>query len=342
LEGHPSISGPSQYPKPPLPTTVPRGKFRGFRAFHCSFAGRGTLIHPLSVAAFVRVLVANRSDPASVNIRDRLLEMGEWELTGMRFRDAAVWGRSEAILVEIQGPAVTDERLDADLRATNLPFMDVWFLSKHRAESGHPSLTVHPIGNHGEARFGGGPQVLSPAASRDMGALLRRLKHHAAASNLPHSVTYESTHHGPRMTIPSLFVEIGSDETWYNDKAGGTVMARAISEVLAGEGKSQGPVLVGVGGGHYVPRHTDVALAGEADFGHFLPSHFVDASQESPEMLERCVEATPGCSGVYIHRKGLKGAQRQRVESWVKALGLETFSRPAGEAGEGRTGANGE
>ncbi|HLF16567.1 MAG TPA: D-aminoacyl-tRNA deacylase, partial [Candidatus Thermoplasmatota archaeon] len=125
----------------------------------------------------MRVLVCSRSDPASVNIRDRLLEGGEWELTGERFRRAVVWGRSEAILVEIEGPSVTDEALDADLRGTGLPIRDVWFLSRHRAESGQPSLTVHPIGNHRPvADLGGRPATLPPSSPRDMGSLLRRLK----------------------------------------------------------------------------------------------------------------------------------------------------------------------
>ena len=281
----------------------------------------------------MRVLVCNRADPASVNIRDRLLEGGTFEEAGKSFRGAPVWSRSEAILVEVAGPTITDEALDADLKATNWPIMDVWFLSKHAAKSGHPSLTVHPIGNHGPADFGGQPGTLSPVASRDMGALLRRLRHHAAAAGLPHSVTYESTHHGPRMSVPSLFVEIGSDAQWYGDAGSAQVLARAIEDVLAGEGRSDGPILVGAGGGHYVPRHTDLAAAGKADFGHFLPSHFVDEADEATgkARLARAVAATPGCAGVYVHKKGLKGGQRQALLRWCEELGLKVAALGDGE-----------
>jgi D-aminoacyl-tRNA deacylase len=280
----------------------------------------------LRAGGVVRVLVCNRSDVASVNIRDRLLETGEWEQAGKSFRGSPVWARSETVMVEIAGPAVTDEALDADLKATGWPVMDVWFLSKHAAASGQPSLTVHPIGNHDAAKFGGRPETLSPASSRDMGALLRRLKEHAAKHGLPHAVTYESTHHGPHMSAPSLFVEIGSDAAWYADRAGAQVVAAAVNDVLAGEGRCSGPVLVGVGGGHYVPRHTDKALAGWADFGHFLPSHFVTA--ETPvDRLRKAIEATPDCAGVYVHRKGLKGAQRQQVLSWCQELQIKVWSQ---------------
>lgn len=269
----------------------------------------------------MRILVCNRSDVASVNIRDRLLEAGRWEEAQRTFRGAPVWSRSETALVEVAGPTITDEALDGDLQATGWPIMDVWFLSKHAAKSGHPSLTVHPIGNHTTADFGGKTEHLPPVASRDMGALLRRLRHHASAAGLPHSVTYESTHHGPAMAFPSLFVEIGSEDKWYRDAGSARVLAAAIEDVLAGEGRTTGPIVVGVGGGHYVPRHTDLAAAGKADFGHFLPAHFVDEAGNA-DRLRRAIEATPGCQGVYVHRKGLKGAQRQAVLRWCQEIGI--------------------
>ncbi|MHB8632689.1 MAG: D-aminoacyl-tRNA deacylase [Thermoplasmatota archaeon] len=275
----------------------------------------------------MRVLVCNRSDAASVNIRDRLLEGGDWELTGARFRRAVVWGQSEAILIEVEGPTVTDEALAADLEATGLPLRDAWFLSRHRAASGQPSLTVHPIGNHAPvAQLGGRPSALSPVAARDMGALLRRLQVRSLKEGLPHAVTYEATHHGPSMRIPSLFVEIGSDEAWYGDRLSGQVVAAAITDVLAGEGRCTGPVLVGVGGGHYMPRATAVAQAGEADFGHLIPTHDVAAGSQAT--LERAVQATPECGGVHLDRKALSGAQRQEVLQWCSSAGAPVWRRP--------------
>lgn len=273
----------------------------------------------------MRVLVCNRGDPASVNLRDRVLEMGDWEATNRRFRGALVWSQSEAILIEVEGPTITDEALDGDLRALGLPLRDVWFLSKHAAASGQPSLTVHPIGNPGAARFGGQPHTLSPAAARDMGALLRRIKHHATAAGLPHQVTYEGTHHGPRMSLPSLFVEIGSDAQWYGDRTSAEAMARAIQDVLAGQGKCTGPVLVGVGGGHYHPRHTDMALSGQADFGHLLPSHSLHDA--SPDLLQKAWRGTPEAQGVHLHRKGMKGAERAQALAWCAELGLPVWAR---------------
>ena len=272
----------------------------------------------------MRILVVSRSDSASLNIRDRLLESGDWVDTGSTFRGHPMHQRGYDVMVEVDGPTIHDEDLSGDLERFGWPVAAVWFLSRHRAASGQPSLTVHPIGNHGDAEAGGRPRTLSPAAARDMGALLRRLRVHRDARGLPHSVTFEATHHGPLMALPSLFVEIGSDDDWYGDVASGEVLAAAVTDVLDGEGFLSVPVRVGVGGGHYVPRMTDLALAGEADFGHLVPAYAVDADEEDPGVLRRALEATPGRdpdAPVYVHKKGLKGPQRQRVRAWMEALG---------------------
>ncbi len=269
----------------------------------------------------MRVLVVNRDDNASTNIRDRLLE-GDWVDTGSKFRGHPMHQRGYDVMVEVDGPVVTDEALNTDLAALDWPIKAVWFLSRHRAASGQPSLTVHPIGNHGPAKYGGQDDTPVPAAARDMAALLRRLHVHREARGLPHEVTYESTHHGPHMDLPSLFVEIGSDETWYDDIPSAEALAAAVTDVLDGDGFSDAPIVVGVGGGHYVPQHTDKALADTFDFGHFMPAYATDA-EAGPERLQKCIDATPGCVGVYLHKKGLKGPQRQAVKAWCEELGVD-------------------
>ncbi len=273
----------------------------------------------------MRVLVCNLGDSASVNIRDRLLETGDWSDVG-EFRGRVVRERGDARMVEVDGPTITDEALSGDLEAAGWPIEAVWFLSRHRAASGKPSLTVHPIGNHQAAEFGGRPETLSPSAPRDMGALLRRLRVYRDEHGLPHDVTYEATHHGPLMRQPSLFVEIGSNEQWYEDLPSGQALAAAVTDVLDGRGFVDAPVLVGAGGGHYVPRQTDLALAGEADFGHLVPAYAVDAECEAPDTLARALQQTPGATEVYVHKKGFKGPQRQRVAAWLEALGASAWS----------------
>jgi D-aminoacyl-tRNA deacylase len=262
----------------------------------------------------VRILVCTLNDEASVNIRDCLLATEDWIEAG-QFRGEPMFQRGYDVLLQIAGPSIHDNHLDMDLHAFDWPIQAVWFLSKHRAASGNPSLTVHPIGNHGEAQAGGRPNELSPAPARDMGALLRRLKIHATEANLPHDITFEATHHGPHMTIPSLFVEIGSNEKWYDDKPSGNALAAAVSDVLDGEGFIEEAIHVGIGGGHYVPQMTDKALAGEADFGHMIPAYALN-EETGKEVISRAVAATAE-SSIYMHKKGLKGPQRDIVRAFL-------------------------
>lgn len=263
----------------------------------------------------MRVLVCTLSDEASVNIRNHLLETEDWMESGS-FRGHAMYQRGYDVMLQIDGPSITDESLDMDLHALEWPIHAVWFLSKHRAASGNPSLTVHPIGNFNDAQAGGKAGEVSPAAPRDMGALLRRLMHYRDEADLPHDVTFEATHHGPHMTIPSLFVEIGSNEDWYDDPASGHALAAAVTDVLDGEGFVEAPIMIGVGGGHYVPQMTDKALAGEADFGHMVPAYALDAD-EGGRVIDVALAGTEG-AGVYMHKKGLKGPQRDVVRPYLE------------------------
>ncbi len=265
----------------------------------------------------MRILVVNRADNASTNIRDRLLD-GDWVDTGSTFRGHPMHQRGYDVMVEVDGPTIFDEALSSDLRALEWPIDAVWFLSRHRAASGQPSLTVHPIGNPHDAEYGGQPGTFSLAAARDMSALLRRLHHHRDAAGLPHEVTYEATHHGPFMDLPSLFVEIGSNEDWYDDVPSAEALAGAVTDVLDGEGAADAPIVLGVGGGHYVPQQTTKALAGELDFGHLVAAYALDPDAAATT-LQSAWQATPGATGVYMHKKGLKGPQRQAVKAWCEA-----------------------
>ncbi len=272
----------------------------------------------------VRVLVTNLADNASTNIRDRLLEQSQWHASHDSFRGHVVRDHATlgARLIEVDGPTVMDEALTEDLAATGWPIEAVWFLSRHRAASGDPSLTVHPVGNPTHRHdYGGQPRTFGTCAPRDMGALLRRLAVHRDRLDLPHEVTYEATHHGPYIRQPSLFVEIGSNEDWYDDEPSAKALAAAVLDVLGGEGTIDGPVHVGVGGGHYVPQQTRKALAGEADFGHMIASYAVDPDDDGlAAMIRDAQAATPGCDGVYVHKKGLKGPQRQAVRDLDVAM----------------------
>src|SRR5437879_8183082 len=146
----------------------------------------------------VRVLGGSEGDEAGVHKQEELLRRASWT-RDEPFGGRAAWRLRDMILVTMDELHLGRNLLDRDLRSSFNERVDlVVYLSKHRSESGRPSLTVHAIGNPGAAEFGGQPETLVPSAPRWMTAALRGLRH--AGRALGYEVTLEATHHGPYLT----------------------------------------------------------------------------------------------------------------------------------------------
>ena len=109
----------------------------------------------------MRLLLCSISDVASVNIRDALLDLGGWSEVGA-LQGHPCLARGEDLLVTIQEPHLFADNVDALVsQQLQMEVGPVVFLSRHKAASGIPTLTVHPIGNFSKADFGGRPGTLS-------------------------------------------------------------------------------------------------------------------------------------------------------------------------------------
>lgn len=262
----------------------------------------------------MRVLVASEADEASRAQRDALLELASWS-EDVRFEGLPTWRRGDLWLVTIAEHHLYRDRLDETIAGHfGGPPELLVYLSKHRSESGTPSLTVHPIGNLGSADFGGVARTLVPAAARAMTAALRALRREAAG--LRYNVTFEATHHGPYLATPTFYIEQGSTEQEWADREA----ARAIARTLLGLEPVDAPIAIGVGGGHYVPRHTDVALERRVAFGHLLPAYALPSVDEA--MLAQAVDASRATLA-YVHRKSISKPEARRLEERLEALGVK-------------------
>lgn len=243
------------------------------------------------------LVLVSRADRASLTIRDALLDMQPWEEVG-QLRGLPVRRHGAFLMAEVDALHLDCDHVDRAIReATGLSFDAVLFASKHRAESGKPALTVHPIGNWRDADFGGLPGRVVPTAPVVMGRVLRRL--HAEAAGLKHEVTFEATHHGPFLATPSMFVEIGTDEAAWTNPDLGRRVARAILAAATPTAFDDAPVLVVLGGSHYAPRASDLVRRGKANVGHMVPAYALERGVEPRTMLE-AIEGTPGCRGYYL------------------------------------------
>jgi len=261
----------------------------------------------------MRFLVASTSDEASVNQRDAIVRAAPWEESDT-FAGSPAWRRGDFILVTIPEHHLYRDDLDKDLaNRFGVPELVV-YLSKHRSESRTPSLTVHPLGNPHGADLGGRPGAFVTAAPSWMTAALRALRREARG--LPYAVTFEATHHGPYLEAPTFYIEQGSTKREWNDPRASAAIARALLDLEA----LDAPVAIGLGGGHYVPRHTDLALERRIAFGHLLATYVLERGTE--DVLARAVAKTPRATLAYLHRKSLSKPAARIWERRAEALGL--------------------
>jgi len=239
----------------------------------------------------MRVLVESTEDPASGNIADQLRELVDWDEKGL-FDGHRVLAYEDLRLVTIDEMHLESENLDERLPPSLSEPELVVFLSRHKSESGRPTLSVHPIGNVADAPYGGQEGRLVPASPGWMAGLFDALR---GLDPDGYEVTYEATHHGPYLEAPTLFYELGSTrDEWHDEQA-----ARWLAEALLAAEPDEGRNVLWVGGGHYCPQVNDAVRDTDLRPGHVIPSW--GASQDvDGEALQRAVKAVPDCEGYVL------------------------------------------
>ena len=252
-------------------------------------------------------IVVSRADSASGHIGDHLRDVATWtDRTDSRRSDEDGGGtvlRADGVELRefddlhLNLPDVGDafgyvdddsERTDPDLLV---------FASRHAGETG-PLLTAHPTGNFGPAEFGGGTGEFARACPNAHRRVVEALETHAPSG---YEVGIECTHHGPTTVgIPSMFVEVGSDEPQWEDPDAARAVAKAILALRdvdpdAPDENGTRRHLVGFGGGHYAPRFERVIRETDWTVGHIGADWCLDAMGEpgeNPEVIDRAFEAS--------------------------------------------------
>ncbi len=177
--------------------------------------------------------------------------------------------------------------------------------SRHKSESGTPSLTAHSPGNYGTAQAGGRDRELGYAPAyylRKAAILLQKNKITSYESCL------EATHHGPTgFTFPMIFVEVGSSVKEWNDHSACAAAAGIISDLASAE-PDEAKVAIGFGGGHYCRKFSHVT---DYAIGHICPRYNLcnlDSGMVA-QMIERTV---PKPQYALVEKKGL-GAEKEKI-----------------------------
>ncbi|WP_424016089.1 D-aminoacyl-tRNA deacylase [Halorubrum xinjiangense] len=241
-------------------------------------------------------IVVSRADSASAHIGERLLEVGDWEAREDGSRADADGGgtyyRTDGF--ELRESDDLHIRLSDPTAAFDCDPEFLAFVSRHSGETGE-LLTAHVTGNFGGAEYGGEPESLARAAPGAEKRVVEALARHAPEG---YDVGIECTHHGPTdVAVPSLFVELGSDEPQWEDPEAARAVARAVldlrgtgADLVDADAEGHPRHVVGFGGGHYAPRFTRIVRETEWAVGH-VGADWALADLGAPDANRDVIEA---------------------------------------------------
>ncbi|MCD6235439.1 MAG: hypothetical protein J7J94_00360, partial [Thaumarchaeota archaeon] len=260
----------------------------------------------------MRVIVASKADPTSIEIAKRIIEIHGFQEIG-----PDLYRRREILLKLIEEKHIYRDGLCEELN----PELAI-VASAHKSEAGIRALLTHPVGNWGnEAAAGGRPRTLSPTSAAALYTSLHALQKQASELKLDEwRVGLEVTHHGPATKTPLIFVEAGGPPDELPEEKALEAVAQACVEVA--ESRLSAPdAAIGFGGGHYAPSFTRLALNGEYALGHMCPKYAMPVDREMIiQALEKTVEK-PRIA--VLDWKGLKSDMRRELINVLEDLSVE-------------------
>lgn len=231
-------------------------------------------------------VVISKEDIASVKIGKQLLSLRKWKKRGKFYLN------EDFLIYFINDLHIYHDNIDEEIEKFGYSPSTIIFASRHASKAEKKTLSVHAIGNFSKAEYGGIDKELikcNPLLMRNALILLKE-------KNLDeYEVCYEATHHGPYLKKPCFFIEVGSTEKEWRDD----VACKAIAEAILNIEEEKYEVAIGIGGGHYAPRFTDIALGRNIAFGHISAKYAVEHLNE--KMIDKMLFATPGCKKAYFH-----------------------------------------
>jgi len=297
----------------------------------------------------VTLLLASSADAASLNMHEAMLRLGGWSkptATGHGLLREHVTCPVHLLLIEelhvmADGIDCTHEE------AIGCTVDEVLILSRHVSATEIPALTLHAIGipgetPHGERGQAGGRKGSVVPPSPRFASLFRSMLSLARSRELDEQfdLTLETTHHGPLLERPTLYIEIGSTGREWGSTRAAELWAEVISDNLGLSGNQPvkwvpgGDVMIGLGGGHYAPRHKAVLSDSELWVGHILANYalpFEEPADHGPpggawrHSIEVSIEATrvafPGANlFAHLDRKSFKAWQRNAITELLDGM----------------------
>jgi len=255
------------------------------------------------------LVVIAQGNPASLNVKNALLSL----LPQLERQGDGFWSSPLFDMAEYPGRII-------DI----VPSHDAEcyiFASTHRSESAKPCFTAHTPGNWGNADMGGSPRTLNVASAARLAAAVQKMKGLSDASTLKWEVAVEVDHHGPTLSKPVLFVEIGSSEKEWGIPEAGAICAQGIIAAAAAAPVSE--ACVGFGGTHYCPKFTRTILSG-TPLGHIISGYSLERDGISEEMVRQAIERNDcKITRALLDWKGIKGERRRELVACLDGMEIK-------------------
>ena len=267
------------------------------------------------------LLAASNKDVAGINIASNVLKNYSFTKTSQTFQENPIYtaqiNKKHVDLIRLKEETVYAQNL-----LNSFPDPDlVVFLSRHSSQSGKPTLSVHTPGNLAEAKLGGLPRTLSVCPAAAMRNALKSLQQFKTEMKLDYEVSYECTHHGPSLNVPTMFVELGSSPQQWSDAKAAEVVANAALQAITNFSAPKESAVLGIGGTHYNQNFTKMALNNEALFGHMIPKYAL--SNLDNEILLHCIKRTlEKIDHAILDWKGINSQYKTKLLNMLEALEL--------------------
>jgi len=265
------------------------------------------------------LIVASTTDIASMNIAQKLISNYKFERTESSFQQNPVHSKTvrEA---EVKLVFVNQETIWAQYITNHFSPQLVIFVSRHSGVAGIPTLSVHTPGNLAdETKLGGLPRRISVAPASAMKNALSEMARLRSEMAPNYEISYECTHHGPSLDVPTMFVELGSSPKQWTDLEAAEAVAHATMAAVSKQSKHS--AALGVGGPHYNEKFTKIALNTPVAFGHIIPKYAVP--NVDAEIVRQCVQRTQEkVESAVFDWKGMRAADRERIARVLSELSV--------------------
>lgn len=257
------------------------------------------------------LIVASKQDTAGVNITTHLSQLGDFKF------------------YLVDNDILHEENLDLE-KINKHDF--IIFASKHKSSSAENSedykktLSIHSVGNFRDALYGGKKGKCSPSSAQFMKHLFQTLIKENQSSSLDknYEVTLEATHHGPLISKPCLFIEIGPSEPEWKDNKAGFVVAKAIRDAIETfQPIEHREIAIGIGGPHYCPLFNKVQEKTNVAISHIIPQYILPIDEFMLQEVMNKTTEEEGIDFALVDWKGIGDEQsRKNIMETIDKLHL--------------------